>query len=543
VKWVLWGIATAMTPYVFLRVLPGLFGAARADSPVPPAVDRVLELAAPAAFAIAVARHRLFDIDVIIRRSVLDTTLALLLAGAAMGVVLLLERTLPRGAVPTEVVWLLAGAVPVALFAPLRRGLGRWVDRTFFKIRHVHGQSLRALEGPLARAADAAETAAVLRRFVEEALLPQAAAVVVLSEGEAVVDGSLPEGAARRAAALLAPFRPEDGIALACVGATTLPEIEVAGFPADLRSAGVVLVQPVSREGRVRALLLLGPKASERAYVEEDLTLLAAAAGRAVVSLERLALVQNVAREALARRALADLDRQKTDFLLRVAHDLRTPLTAVRWTVDNLLDGLSGPLTPRQSADLAPVRTAAGQLNRMIDNLLAISRLELGATRLACEPVDLAAVVREALTATAPQAAAKGVGVALAAHEGLACVRGRRDAVYEVALNLVDNAIKYSPPGGAVDVHLAPGGNGGAMLSVRDRGPGLGGADPASLFDLFRQGDASPHSTAKGFGVGLYVVRSWIETFGGSVGAADAPGGGAVFTCLLERWTDTGGSA
>jgi protein-histidine pros-kinase len=218
-------------------------------------------------------------------------------------------------------------------------------------------------------------------------------------------------------------------------------------------------------------------------------------------------------------------------------------LTAVRWSVDNLLDGLSGPLEPRQRDDLAAVKASLVPLERMVNDLLAVARLELGASPPASEPVSLAAAVEEAALAVRPHAASKGVEVVRSVPDGLPSVRGRRDALFQVVLNLVDNAVKYAPPGSAVDVAAASGPDGTVLLSVRDRGPGIGDSDPDGLFRLFGQGESSPHSASKGFGVGLHVVRSFVEAMGGAVSAANHPDGGAVFSCRLREWAAGGREA
>jgi signal transduction histidine kinase len=103
----------------------------------------------------------------------------------------------------------------------------------------------------------------------------------------------------------------------------------------------------------------------------------------------------------------------------------------------------------------------------------------------------------------------------------------------EVVLNLADNAIKFSPRGGTVEIRVdrAPGER--RELSVRDQGPGLGGVDPSLLFQRFHQGAGSPHARQHGFGLGLYIVKSYVELMHGEVTAGERDAGGAVFACLL----------
>jgi signal transduction histidine kinase len=532
-RWLLWGIFVVSTPFVFLRTLPRLLGLGEAS--IPPELDRIVELAAPAAFALAVVRHRVFDIDAIIRRSLIASALALLLAGAALGVLLACGSLCPDPVpLPREAVWLVAGAVTAALFGPARRAVGRWVDRTFFRIRHEHGLALRALAGPLAQAAAPEAVARLVERECASELDPASVALWLTEgreDGSTALDG-------------LARLDLGDGIARARPGATTMAELEGSGFPAALLGEGVVLLQPLARQGRLWGVLLLGPKQAGQRYVEEDLTFLTGLAAEAAQALERLSLVRTLAAESSARAALATLDRQRRDFLLRVAHDLRTPLTAVRWSAANLKDGLSGELSEGQGEEVVGILAASGQLARLVDNLVALSRMELqGPTAL--EPVPLAPLVTETLAALKPVAQAKGVRLD-ARLEGAAPARGRRDALGQVVQNLVDNAVKYAPPGSAVEITLAPDAAAPGRrvcLSVRDHGPGLRGKDPRTLFDLFRQGAASPHASAQGLGVGLHVVKSWVEAFGGSVEGGDHPEGGAVFTCRMACWASDGGSA
>jgi two-component system sensor histidine kinase KdpD len=345
-----------------------------------------------------------------------------------------------------------------------------------------------------------------------------------------VVEGDLDPVLAPEAVATW-PAPAASGPPVAAPGATSLPEIEGAGLPAPLRDAGVRLAQPIAREGALLGLLLLGEKRSERRFVEEDLRLASGVAGIAGPALERLDLVQSVAEEALARRALATLHREKTEFLLRVAHDLRTPLAAVRWSAQNLRDGIPSPVTPEQAETLGSIDAAAGRLQRLVDNLLDVSRLEVGAPPAPPEDVDLRALVPEVAEGLRLVADAKGVRLAVDVAADLPRVRGARGRLSQVVANLVDNAVKYSPPGGTVDVAARGDGNGGLLLTVRARGPGLDESLRDRLFELFRQGAPSPHGGARGFGIGLHVVKSWTEAMGGSVAAANHAEGGALFTC------------
>lgn len=530
-KWILWGIAIGATPFVFLRILPRLL--MDAQWPVDPAVDRAVEMTIPVAITIAVVRERFMDIDVIIRRSLIYTALVL---GAALLVFLTILLAGRWADLPETYLWVLAAGLPAAFFLPARRWVSRWVDRTFFRIRHGHERALATLKRSLDPAGRQVDLARALQRFVDGVLEPKASAVAVRVGADWAVAGTLDAATVRSLAKSLHPLRPEFGVALAARGATALPEVERGDLPAALHAAGVRVVQPVARDGRLLGLVLVGEKRNERRYVEEDLSLLSASALQAGRAIERLELFQRVTEETMARRSIAELARQKAEFFARVAHDLRTPLTAIRWSVRNLSEGLAGPLNERQADYLDSVGAAAGQLGRLVDNLVDLSRLDLEAPRPAPEPVDLGGVLEDALRALRAIAVEARATFDVRLAPQLRPIRGRPEAAYQIVINLLDNALKYTGEGTAVEVTAAPDDDRHVVLRVRDHGPGLPEADRARLFELFERGPDSPRVAAGGFGIGLHVVKAWCESFGGSVAADNHPEGGACFTCRLPAW-------
>jgi signal transduction histidine kinase len=530
VKWLLWGFAVGVTPYVFLRTLPQLFGI---PAPFTPEFDRLLELSIPIAFVFAVVRYQFLDIDIIIRRSVIYASLALLLVAIYLAFVIGIGRSverLPHG--PTLALAIAIGAGAGVMFQPLRGAIGRGVDRTFFKLTHGYGQALGDLRARLARVHAQPDLLRAVDDFVSATLRPAAHAVVLREGGETLGAGNLD--------AALIPVTAAPAATLAAPNATSVPELESAPFPEPWTRAGIVLAEPLPGEDGPAGYILLGRKRSERRYVEPDLDLVRATATEAGRALERIRLVQRAAQEADARRRAEELDRLKSDFLSRVAHDLRTPLASIVWSTDNLLDGITGELAPAQAEYLRSVKASAAHLNRLVGNLLEISRLEQGRAAIEIAPVDLPAVIEQALLTLRPLAEEKRVALRVETAPGPP-VLGNAEKLLEVLLNLVDNAIKFSPPGTVVEIASAPAA-GAVELTVRDHGPGLGDSEPRLLFERFRQGSDSPHSRQQGFGLGLYIVKSYLELMRASVVARNHPAGGAIFTCRLPAATDEGGS-
>jgi signal transduction histidine kinase len=230
-----------------------------------------------------------------------------------------------------------------------------------------------------------------------------------------------------------------------------------------------------------------------------------------------------------------ELSRLKDDFLSRVAHDLRTPVTSLGWSLRNLQDGLAGDLNEKQREYLSSIRDSVDHLAGLVTDLLEISRLEKTRVEVDCVPTDPTGAVRRATSTVAPLGEAKGVVLEKIVGD-IFEVQANEDKLTEVLVNLLENAVRYSPRGGTVTIEARPVDGRTIRISVRDQGPGLGGlADP---FGRFVQGKPSQEGGQAGYGLGLAIAREYVELMGGDIEGGDHPEGGAEFSLDLFRSGD-----
>src|SRR5262245_1884811 len=235
---------------------------------------------------------------------------------------------------------------------------------------------------------------------------------------------------------------------------------------------------------------------------------------------------------AVSHARLRELDQLKSDFLGNVSHELRTPLTAVKGYVDNLLDGVAGPLNDKPRHYLARVRDNAERLGRMVSDLLDLTRIEAGRIELLPQAVPLADVVSDAVEGLRHVAPGRQVEVTT---ELVACppVWVDPDRVHQVLTNLLANAIKFSPPGGEVTVSGGSDADGLVRLAVEDTGPGIAPAERERVFDKFYQVGRVEGERMSGTGLGLTIARHLVELHGGRIWVEDAASGGAAFVVPL----------
>jgi signal transduction histidine kinase len=237
------------------------------------------------------------------------------------------------------------------------------------------------------------------------------------------------------------------------------------------------------------------------------------------------------ARVAARTQELETANRHKSEFLANVSHELRTPLTAIKGFVDNMLDGLTGELNPRQLRYLTRLQANTDRLARLINDLLDLSRIEAGRLELRPTTVRLAPLVHDVVASLRPVAAARGLQ--LEAPTTDASVWADADKVTQVLMNLLGNALKFTPADGQVTVTVARDGGAWVQIAVADTGPGIAAEDAAHLFDQFYQAAHTDPATRHGTGLGLTIAKTLVELHGGRLWVESTVGHGSTFRFTL----------
>jgi two-component system phosphate regulon sensor histidine kinase PhoR len=231
---------------------------------------------------------------------------------------------------------------------------------------------------------------------------------------------------------------------------------------------------------------------------------------------------------------LRRLQRIRTEFIDNLSHELRTPLTSIRLLTERLTDELSAiEVSDRVRDRVASIDVETGHLVQMVDELLDLSRIEQGATTLYLDDVP----PQELLEATLARVRtfADRAGVTLDLLEPTAAVppiRGDRERLGQLLLNLLHNAVKFSLPGGTVTASANPAGD-RVVLSVQDEGIGIARIDQGRIFERFYKTDRSRERSHGGSGLGLAIARHIAEAHGGSIRVESEEGHGSTFVVTL----------
>jgi signal transduction histidine kinase len=229
-----------------------------------------------------------------------------------------------------------------------------------------------------------------------------------------------------------------------------------------------------------------------------------------------------------ANSRLTELDRMKDVFLSMVTHELRTPLTVMSGLAETLEAGVYGALRPEQADRVRQIIEQGGRLRQLVNDLLDLSKMEAGMMRLRREPLDPRAMAEAVVAQLAPVAERAGVALASRVRHALpeAFCDGQR--VEQVLMNLVGNALKFTPRGGRITVS-AEAAEGEVVFHVEDTGCGIAEGERASIFDKFVQLHPDKDDRTKGTGLGLAIVKHLVELHGGRVGVESEVGAGSRF--------------
>lgn len=306
-------------------------------------------------------------------------------------------------------------------------------------------------------------------------------------------------------------------------------------FPAELRevlvrAGGVyLLVVPFGTGEEPQGLLALLRDDPGRPWTPAEVTEIQSLAADIGRSLDHAWMYQE--EEELVEQLRA-VGRAKSSFVASASHDLQTPLTSIVGYVEMLMDGNLGPVTESQAMALASVERGTRRLRDLIEDMLTMSKIEMGVSGSRLVPVDLGQLVWAAAEAIRPAARGAGIRLEVARCQRGLLVNGDADQLDRVLANLLSNAVKYTPRDGTVTLAAATEG-GMAAVHVTDTGIGIPEAEQASLFTPFFRASNAAMSSIPGSGLGLSIVGTIVRNHRGDIRVRSAEGEGTTVTVTI----------
>ena len=522
IRWVFWGIAVGTFPFLFLHTLPEvLFGRAL----IPEIVNYLFVLLIPIAFAFSILKYQAMDIDVVIHRSLVYSLLAGCIVCVYLFVVELLGEIIHSlTGYEGSLFLILAGIAAALIFNPAKNRIRAFVDRTLYRVRYDYRKAVQKFTRQVNLAFTQKELLQLLFRKID-VLLAVSRGLIFLKEDESAEfkitewKGFSEEeiNEIQNQKESLLPELVKTKSVQASLGSTTFREIPVLPDNPILKKLDIKLSFPLMSKEELLGLLLIGIKESKLRYSAEDVELLSLMVQEEVQAIQNVKMRRRVMTERLEREKLEELNKLKTKFISNVSHDLRTPLTSIKFSADNMLQGVCGEISEESRKHLQMIKDSTLHVSRMIDNLLTLSMSESGRIVLNKEKLPLEHVVDEAVGMIKPLAEKKGIHLVKEELHDI-FVYADKHSLLQILINLLDNSIKYTNSGGRISVSAKKIDDKKlAQISIADDGIGISPENLEKIFERFQKITPAGRVPEKGLGIGLDIVKNLVHLHGGEI--------------------------
>ncbi|MCG3116181.1 MAG: response regulator [Candidatus Manganitrophus sp. SA1] len=309
-----------------------------------------------------------------------------------------------------------------------------------------------------------------------------------------------------------------------------LEQADVSETTNPLINAGyqTLIVFPVQSKNKIIGAFTLASRTA-RSFTAQDLQLLSSIGNQVGTAVENAHLFQ---KEQETVEKLMEMDRIKSEFLSNVSHELRTPLTSIIGFSEILLDRLAGALSPDQESYVRNMNTSGQHLLEIINNLLDLSKIKAGKMEIHPHLFSLRSLLETIQQTVIPMTYKKGLHFDLSVDEGVDMVYTDEGKVKQILLNILGNAIKFTPAKGSVQLQVRAGRLGRARaieISIRDTGIGIPTHALSKIFDEFQQIDGSYTRDYPGTGLGLAITKRFVDILGGEIHVESRSGSGSTF--------------
>ena len=506
--------------------------------------------------AYAISAHQLFDIRIIIRRTVVFTALFILIVIAYSALALLLRGAIlgdPVSDTKTNIVNLVTICIIGFAIEPLRRWLTIRTDQFLFKREYNLQKVLTGLTTKLNSVINLDEALEIFLQTLVKVLHLRHAVMYVFQPGEhgEFAITRIKQSGYRQPGKLM-PEANDRAIRYFLTHPETLqrqqletrladeearlydPSMRIPGLPSKFRQEHAAKTNALEHMNRLKAtaaiplflnkrplgLIFLGEKGSGDPYNEDDLSLLEAIGSQAVSAIQKAKLYED--------------DQAKSEFVSIASHELLTPITAVQGYLSMVLEDGAGEIDPLLRSYTDKAFNATRRLSSLVRDLLSVSRIEAGRMQFNLQRVEIDHQIEQALDQLHFLAEEKKLALTFEKPaEPLPAVLADTDRITEVLINLIGNAIKYTPQGAVTVKTLLDLHGKFVKIEISDTGLGMSKQEQAHLFEKFYR-ISSPQTTGiMGTGLGLYITKSMVEKMGGSIDVESVPGKGSTFSFIL----------
>ncbi len=516
-KWIIFGLCIGPFLFIFLWVLPQLI---LNQNFVPEELIIISILSVPVCFSVSIIKYHLFDIDILIRRSLVYSILISVMILMYTAIVLLITGVFER-----EVASVLFAILIGLLFQPAKLRVQKFVDKKFFKVQYDFRTALRELFRTIRDISSIGELAEKTVSGVVNLIPVMRIGLFLLESPEnrikLIAHKNFELLVGRSVRFQKDKLKTDLSLPVAIEGKVEHGvNIEIADLNV-FRRWKIDIVFPLkASSGAILGFLVLGEKKSGDKFNVEDVDLLNTLCVRIASSLERIKLQEEVVREHLEAERLEELNRMKSFFVSTVSHDLKTPITSIKMFSGMLRNSES--IADSEKEYLNIIEGESNRLTRLIDNVLNYSIIEKGKRIYKKSAVSLNRILDEVISAVNYQLKLEKFNLIIKKTDSELFIYADRDAVKEAVINLISNSIKYSDQKKEISILLYQKAD-YAVLEITDKGIGMSLEEKENIFNEFYQIAEKGKENKGGVGLGLTIVKHVMDAHNGKIELESEP--------------------
>jgi len=504
VQWALWGLLIGLMPYILFWVIPNLLNAGLLFDEE---YSMAFLILIPLSFVIGVLKYKLFDIEFIFSKSIVYGTITIILTGLFFFTIYALSTVFSNAIGETQPVYSLISAVFIAIiFNPLRIKVQGFVDRYFYRVRYDFRKAIYKVNQNLADCNTSKELGEKLLREINE-IIPARKSSILLKDG----DGE--------------HFRFLAGINESADNTDITDTI--------INNPDYIIMIPLTAQlGKEIGAIMLGEKLSAIKYLDSDLEILKTFADSAASLLQRIELREKIIINEIEKKRLEELNSMKSDFVSSVSHELKTPLTSIQLFAETLMSDRE--ISKNKQKEYAEIIYGeSGRLTRIINTILDFSKIERGIKQYYFETICLNNIIEYILNTMEYQFKKDNADIINDVCSEKLFINADSDAISEVLINLLSNALKYSGENPRIEVSLKRD-NDHTLVSIKDNGKGIEEKELDNIFENFYRIQKENKKHTGGAGIGLAIVKNIITAHDGEIKVESKVGIGSIFSLKFK---------
>jgi signal transduction histidine kinase len=531
IKWVFLGLFLGLGPFIFVYQIPTIL---KMRPLLTEEFAAVFFIFIPLGFALSIFRFRLLDVELVINRSLVYSLLTIFTVSVYLFSVRIFQNIFSRIFPVKETFISLGSALLAAIaFHPARKKIQEFVDRSFFRQVYDYRKTILRFNGMAQKALSQEELFDLFLMNLKKSIPLEKASLFVYSLAPSENRLLFSRGSDGVPNLPLSFAFPSAKI-WARKGASNTEEDLDFSEDSGLAERKLEMVLPFPfKSTSLNGYLALGRKKSGERFNREDIDLLVTLVGELSLNLERIRLHEEVIYERTSKEKLNELNRLKTEFISTFSHELRTPMSSIQGLTEILQEGKIKNKAKRREL-LSVVASESGRLSRLIHNILDFGKIEQQAKTYHFHRTEVGPLIEEAVSVFRFNLDAEGFTLRLNLPPKPVFLNIDRDAVKQVLINLIDNAIKYSSVNKQIEISLLENPQ-EAEIQVKDKGIGISLEEQEKIFDKFYRASGAREINPKGVGLGLEIVKHIMAAHKGEIRLESRPGQGSAFRLVFPK--------